>query len=90
MGIPEQIEIARGILAGNKCAECGESLKFKDATKRRYSFDIICRLCAAKSQIQTVIFDEAVDVNLVRQDDERRDEALNELKTFDHVRETGK
>ena len=64
MGIPEQIGIARGILAGqgNCCAECGEPLRFEDATKRSHSFDVICWPCYKQARKPTfVVLDEAAD-----------------------------
>lgn len=63
MGVKEQIDIARGILKGqgDKCAECGEPLKYEDATKRSRSFDIICQPCRAKPQADIVVLDEATD-----------------------------
>lgn len=58
---PRRLEtLAMGILdtQGNKCFECGEPLKYEDATKRSHSFDIICHPCYNKPSAVVFTMDD--------------------------------
>lgn len=52
--------LARQILQaqGERCAECGNTLYYEDATKRAASFDIICQDCYRTSQTTMIVVDE--------------------------------
>lgn len=79
MSRARQIELAKGILRGqgDKCAKCGEPLKYEDATKNSHSFEIICQKCYNDPPDKPLIIIDDYSPS----PDSRLEEILTEVRT---------